>query len=51
MVVSTLKWLIIENIAILSCMCFLIWYTENQWWGLMLLMLNTCKAKDLLNGG
>ena len=50
MVIPTLGWLILENIAILICMGFLIWYTENQWWWLMLLMLNKWSAKDLLNG-
>ena len=33
-------WSIVENIALLVAMCFLVWLTGSGWWALMLLWAN-----------
>jgi hypothetical protein len=33
-------WSIVENIALLAAMCFLVWLTGSGWWALMLLLAN-----------
>lgn len=38
---SRTAWLVLENIALLAAMCFLVWATGNGWWCLLALFLNT----------
>lgn len=43
---NNFKWLILENIVIVICMCFMIYHTDNYWWILMALMMNTWSNYD-----
>ena len=38
-------WAILENIAILAAICFLVWASESAWWGVLVLFMNTTRAK------
>jgi hypothetical protein len=37
------NWLVVENIAVLIAVCFLVWATGSGWWWLLLLFMNTTK--------
>lgn len=39
-------WAVLENIALLAAMCFLIWATNAYWWVLMLVFMNYPSRKD-----
>jgi hypothetical protein len=39
------KWPIIENIAILAAVCFLVWATGSGWWALLMLGMNYWSSK------
>ena len=34
-------WAVIENIAILAAICFLVWLTNSYWWVLLVLFMNS----------
>jgi hypothetical protein len=36
-------WLVLENVALLGAMCFLVWLTGSYWWVLLLLFTNLPK--------
>ena len=38
-------WAVVENIALLAAMCFLVWLTGSGWWVLLLLFANVPKGK------
>lgn len=33
-------WAVVENIALLAAMCFLVWFTDSVWWVLLLMFAN-----------
>lgn len=37
---SNFGWAVIENIAILAAICFLVWLTESGWWALLAMFMN-----------
>ncbi len=37
---SSFGWMVIENIAILASVCFLVWLTGSGWWVLMAMFMN-----------
>jgi len=37
---SDFGWAVIENIALITAVCFLVWLTNNGWWALLCLGLN-----------
>ena len=39
------SWLIIENIAILVAVCFLVWATGSGWWALLILGMNYWRSE------
>ena len=41
---SDLGWAVLENIAILAAICFLVWLTESAWWALLVIGMNTFKV-------
>lgn len=40
---SPIGWAVLENIAILAAICFLVWFTESAWWALLVLGMNNIK--------
>ena len=42
---SPLGWAVLENIAILAAICFLVWLTESAWWALLLFFMNNIRYK------
>ena len=46
---SAWGWAIVENIALLAAMCFLVWHTDSAWWALLLIFLNYRTTKEKAN--
>ncbi len=42
---SDVAWAVLENIAILSAICFLVWLTSSGWWVLLVLLCNRFKVR------
>lgn len=40
---SPIGWAVMENIALLAALCFLVWFTDSWWWALILLFMNSIK--------
>ena len=43
---SNFGWAVIENIAILGAICFLVWLTESAWWVLLAMFMNMRTDKN-----
>ncbi len=42
---SNYGWLVLENIAILAAVCFLVWQTDSAWWVLLCGFMNYIKKE------
>jgi len=40
------SWAVLDNIAVLAAMCFLIWLTDIYWWALLLLFIKYPTTKE-----
>ena len=47
---SDLGWAVLENVAILAAICFLVWLTESAWWALLVLGMNNFKITKNATG-
>ncbi len=43
---SNYGWAIVENVALLTAICFLVWLTGSGWWALLLLLSNYTRRTD-----
>jgi hypothetical protein len=43
---SDIGWMVLENIAILAVICFLVWSTGSGWWVLLVLGMNSFTRKQ-----
>ena len=46
---SDWAWAVVENIAVLVAICFLVWLTGSGWWALLVLFINTPTKKEKAN--